>query len=343
MKNYTRTIIVFALIAGIFTSCVSPRLLEDEKKKRASCEEERDILRTSRKDLETANTELTSNNETYKKQIFGLTTDTTVIGTTLRKMKMQYDKINELNDELLRKQKQRNMDNASETRKLLSELQAAQNDLQMREDKLKDMERALDLKKKNLEELQVALKGKDSELERKNKRLLELEDILNKKDAAVLALKNNITQALKGYEGKGLKIHEKNGKVYVSLDEKLLFKSGKWNVDPKGQKALKDLAKVLATNSDINIMIEGHTDDVAYNGTSGISDNWDLSVKRATSIVKILLTNKDIEPSRIIAAGRGEFLPLDDAKTKLARQTNRRTEIILTPKLDELFKMLENN
>ena len=213
MKNYTRTIIVFALIAGIFSSCVSPRLLEDEKKKRVACEEERDSLRMSRKDLEIANTELKSTNQTYKKQIFGLTTDTTVIGTSLRKMKMQYDKINKLNDELLRKQKQRNMNNAAETRKLLAELQAAQEDLQIREDKLKDMERAMDLKKKNLEELQATIRGKDAELESKNKRLIELEDILSKKDSAVLALKNKITQALKGYEGQGLQIHEKRRKL----------------------------------------------------------------------------------------------------------------------------------
>jgi len=336
MKKYLKLITVIALLSSTMYSCVSPRLLEDEKKKRENCETVRDSLKTQNKDLIVANTELKSNNEAYKKQISGLVTDTTVIGTSLRKMKLQYDKINKLNDELLRKQKQRNLNNAAETRKLLAELQAAQEDLQMREDKLKEAELSLNAKKENIDKL-------TSELENKNKKLIELQNILNKKDSAVAALKNKVTDALVGFEGKGLKVHEKNGKIYVSLEEKLLFKSGKWTVDPKGQKAIEELGKVLAKNKDINVMIEGHTDDVPYKGSGQIKDNWDLSVKRSTEIVKILLNNKDIDPSRIIAAGRSSYVPIDPAKTKEARRKNRRTEIILTPKLNELFKMLENN
>jgi chemotaxis protein MotB len=112
-------------------------------------------------------------------------------------------------------------------------------------------------------------------------------------------------------------------------------------VDPKGQKALNKLGGVLVENPDINVMIEGHTDNVPYNGSTGINDNWDLSVKRSTAIVKILLNNKDLDPVRIIAAGRGEFLPIDHTGTKEGRAKNRRTEIILTPKWDEVFKALE--
>ncbi len=336
MKKYVKLIIAITLLTSTMYSCVSPRLLEDEKNKRKKCETVRDSLEKQNKDLIVANTELKSNNETYKKRISGLITDTTVIGTSLRKMKLQYDKINKLNDELLRKQKQRNLNNAAETRKLLAELQAAQEDLQMREDKLKEAENKLNEKKKSLDNLK-------SELDNKNKKLIELQQILSQKDSAVANLKRKVTDALVGFEGKGLKVHEKNGKIYVSLEEKLLFKSGKWDVGPKGQKAIEELGKVLAKNKDINIMIEGHTDDVPYKGSGQIKDNWDLSAKRSTQIVKLLLKNKDIDPSRIIAAGRGEFVPIDPAKTKEARRKNRRTEIILTPKLNELFKMLENN
>jgi len=172
---------------------------------------------------------------------------------------------------------------------------------------------------------------------------IELQNILEQKEQAVEDLKNDVMDALIGFSDEGLTVHEKDGKVYVSMEEKLLFKTGKWDVDPKGKQALMDLSRLLADNPDINIMVEGHTDDVPYNGSGGISDNWDLSVKRATAIVKILLQNKSLDPTRLIASGRGEHLPVDDQKTTEARRKNRRTEIILTPKLDELFEILEAN
>ena len=157
------------------------------------------------------------------------------------------------------------------------------------------------------------------------------------------ALKDKVSKALLGFENNGLTITEKNGKVYVSLDESLLFASGSVNVDPKGVDALKKLAEVLGNNKDVNVLIEGHTDDVPLSGKGKIKDNWDLSVLRATSIVKILLTDSGIDAKRLTPAGRGEFLPLDIADTPEARTKNRRTEIILTPRLDELFEILENN
>jgi chemotaxis protein MotB len=266
-----------------------------------------------------------------------------VMGISLRKITDQYDKINSLNDELMKKMKQRNIENSEETKNLLNELQLAKEDLQKKQDELTELEKSLQLKKKNLEELRQELDEKNKQLELKNTRLLELERILFTKDSIVKDLKNKVVQALTGFEGDGLTIEQKNGKVYVSLEEKLLFKSGKWDVDPKGQSALKKLATVLEKNAEINVMIEGHTDDLAYKGSGGVDDNWDLSVKRATAIVKILLKDSNIDPKRITAAGHGEFLPIDPAKTAEARAKNRRTEIILTPKLDKLFQILETN
>jgi chemotaxis protein MotB len=125
------------------------------------------------------------------------------------------------------------------------------------------------------------------------------------------------------------------------MEENLLFATGSTTVQPKGVEALKKLAKVLDQNSDINIMVEGHTDDQPMNGKGEIKDNWDLSVMRATSVTKIILNGSDIDPKRITAAGRGEYFPIDPAKTADARKKNRRTEIILTPKLDELLKVLD--
>ena len=167
--------------------------------------------------------------------------------------------------------------------------------------------------------------------------------ILKKKDQAAADLRKKLSDALIGFENKGLTITQKNGKVYVSLDESLLFASGKTNVEAKGVEALKHVAKVLEQNADINVMVEGHTDDVAMKGTGDIKDNWDLSVMRATSVTKILLGSAKIDGKRITSAGRGEYFPLENAKTPEARKKNRRTEIILTPKLDELLKVLGSN
>ena len=181
------------------------------------------------------------------------------------------------------------------------------------------------------------------ELKKREIRVNELEEILKNKDKAVADLRKKLSDALFNFENKGLTITQKNGKVYVSLDESLLFASGKINVENKGIEALKNVAKVLEQNSDINVVVEGHTDDVPMKGAGEIKDNWDLSVMRATSVTKIMLDNAKIDAQRITSAGRGEFAPLDNSKTAEARKKNRRTEIILTPKLDELLKVLGDN
>jgi chemotaxis protein MotB len=225
---------------------------------------------------------------------------------------------------------------ASDNAKLSGDLQLTKEQLLKKEDELKTLETRLNKQKNELDELSVALKQRE-------KRVNELEDILKKKDQAAADLRKKLSDALLGFENKGLTITQKNGKVYVSLDESLLFASGKTNVEARGVEALKSVAKVLEANTDINVMVEGHTDDVPMKGAGEIKDNWDLSVMRATSVTKIMLNNAKIDGERITSAGRGEFFPLDPAKTADARKKNRRTEIILTPKLDELLKVLENN
>jgi chemotaxis protein MotB len=182
-----------------------------------------------------------------------------------------------------------------------------------------------------------------SDLKSREQRLQELEKILTDKDKAVNDLKTKVNNALLSFKGSDLSVDVRNGKVYVSLSEKLLFKSGSYTVDPKGVAALKKLASVLKEQNDINVTVEGHTDDVPFaKGTGSISDNWELSALRATSIVKVLV-GEGAPAARLTAAGRGEFIPVAEGKTAEARQKNRRSEIILTPKLDELFKVLEGN
>lgn len=196
------------------------------------------------------------------------------------------------------------------------------------------------------EELELA-RQKNQELSQnlneREKRVNELEQVLEEKDRAVNKLRKSVSDALLNFKENDLTIQVKNGKVYVSLAEQLLFKSGSVAVDPKGVNALKQLAGVLKENKEIQIMVEGHTDNVPLGRQSQyMKNNWDLSVMRATSIVDIL-TNAGVQPERVTAAGKGEFAPLASNDSAEDRAKNRRTEIILTPKLDELFKILEAN
>ena len=155
------------------------------------------------------------------------------------------------------------------------------------------------------------------------------------------ALKQSISKALIGLEGEGLTIEQRNGKVYISLEEDLLFASGKYEVNSGGIAALNKLATALASQKDLEILVEGHTDSIPLSGSGLIKDNWDLSVMRATNVVKVLLKNPSLDPLQLTAAGRAEFIPLATNKTKEGRSANRRIEMILSPNLDDLFKLLE--
>nr|HPR61385.1 OmpA family protein [Prolixibacteraceae bacterium] len=239
---------------------------------------------------------------------------------------------------------------SEEISKLLSELQIYQNNLQERKDRVRKAEELLAQQQEQLKQAQKTLAEKEQKLSEseaiqaeQQARLMELQDALDKQKQAVADLRSKLNNALMGFYDQGLSVYEKNGKVYVSLEENLLFKTGSYNLDPKGQEALKSLSGVLAGNPQINIMVEGHTDDVPLSGSGQIKDNWDLSVMRATAVTKIILQNAQIDPKRITAAGRGEYFPLDEAKTPEARRKNRRTEIILTPNLSEVFDIIQAN
>ena len=170
-------------------------------------------------------------------------------------------------------------------------------------------------------------------------RLKKLENIIQSQRDLMNNLKNSISEALVNYESDELSIYQKDGNIYVSLQEKLLFKSGSDVVDPKGKEALKTLAQVLNTTKDINVVIEGHTDNVPIK-TNQYKDNWDLSTARATTIVRILTKDNGFDETRITASGRGQFHPVQTNETEAGRAGNRRTEVILSPKLEELYKLL---
>ncbi len=247
--------------------------------------------------------------------------------TEIAQLDRKYADLQSTHDALLR-------GNARETRRLLNELQSTQEDLTVKEQMLRELEANVAGQRQDVNRLQA-------ELEARNARLMEMEEMLYQKDRILDDLREKVADALMGFEGQGLTVTRRDGKVYVSMDEKLLFQSGSTVVDPNGVRALKQLAQVLARNPEIKIMIEGHTDDVPFRKGSSIKDNWDLSVMRATSIVRILLEGSGIDPLRLTVAGRGEFMPVDAAKTPEARRKNRRTEIILSPDLSEVFRILE--
>lgn len=332
LKSNLLVLIVFAA----FTACVPTKQFEDLQLKSNKCEEELELTKEDYKNLEISNTELKSKAEIAERKLAELDEESLDCKNKSKTFELKYDKLNRQYTDLQQTQDQLLTGNISETKKLLEELQNTQSNIIEKEDQLRKLEDNLRLEQNNLDKYKV-------ELDEKTKRLAELEAILYKKDSVVNALKETVSNALMGFVDMGLIVEMKNGKVYVSLDEQLLFKSGSTVVDPKGVSALKNLADVLAINADINIMVEGHTDDVSLNPSASTKDNWDLSVKRATAIVRILMSNNKISGERIIAAGRSKYHPIIDSKAPDARKKNRRTEIILTPKLDELFQILENN
>ena len=330
-----KKIIVLGLIAAL-SACVPQRLLEESKSKQQECEKELAAIKKTAQENETKLAELNEQYEKNAKALGGLQRDTSIIGSNYRNLTSKYDKLNMLNEQLMDRLNKLLSGSEKDNAKLSSDLQLTQEQLLKKQDELKALELKLNKQQQELDALAAELKKREA-------RVAELEDILKKKDQAANDLKKKLSDALYNFENKGLTITQKNGKVYVSMDESLLFASGKTNVEPKGIEALKNVAKVLEQNTDINVMVEGHTDDVPMKGAGEIKDNWDLSVMRATSVTKIMLTGSKIEANRITAAGRGEFFPLDAAKTAEARKKNRRTEIILTPKLDELLKVLGDN
>ncbi|RFZ83254.1 hypothetical protein DYU05_14040 [Mucilaginibacter terrenus] len=177
-------------------------------------------------------------------------------------------------------------------------------------------------------------------LKKREARLKEVEEILRKRDEATNALKDKLQKALLGFQQSGLTVDIRNGKVYVSLTDKLLFPSGSIVIDEKGKQALKSLAGVLNKEADINIAVEGHTDNKKIKNLGQIKDNWDLSVLRATSVTRYLTEVENVDPKRLTATGKSEFQPIEQGETADALAKNRRIEIVLTPKLDELYNLI---
>ncbi|MBA2613437.1 MAG: OmpA family protein [Bacteroidetes bacterium] len=205
---------------------------------------------------------------------------------------------------------------------------------------LKENYNVLNIKYNNLRQTSGSELNKlNEDLDKKQLRLRELESILRKQDSILSVLNASVKNALLGFNPDELTVEMKNGKVYVSMSDKLLFKSGDATVEVKGKEALKKLAEVLNKNADVSIAIEGHTDNVPIK-TAIYKDNWDLSAARATNVVRLLTNEYTMDAHRLTASGKGEYFPVADNNTAEGKAKNRRTEIVLSPKLDALMKLI---
>ncbi len=301
----------------LISSCVSSKIYEDLKGKYDNLKTENESLMSQLDGKEGKGENYTLNQ--IKKEVEKLTSENSRLKMDLEASKNNYDRLKTSYDALEKNSSTSLSENLELNRKLLEQLEAKGKELLA--------------ESKRLEQLQ-------KDLASRSKRVEELENIIASKDAKMKALKDAISAALTNFEGNGLTVEQRDGKVYVSMENKLLFESGSWAVNPRGKEAVLQLGKVLAKNSEIAVLIEGHTDNVAFGGNGPLKDNWDLSTKRATAIVSILTTNKEILKENLTAAGRGEYSPIDSNKTSKGKAKNRRIEVILTPKLDEISKLL---
>ena len=324
--------LIYLLIAS-FAACVPQRQFQDLEANYNKSVAENKALKEKSMDSEAKYTEAAAELATLKKTADAMKVDTLVMGNALRRLTGNYDQLDKTYRELLDVNERVSRGNSADAEKLRKKYEEALDQLHAKEDAANKLQSELSRKEQSL----AALEG---EIAQREKKMREMQSILNRKDSVVRELKNKLSAALLGFENNGLTIRQQDGKVYVSLENQLLFKSGSYDVDEKGKDALKKLAKVLEQNPDINVTVEGHTDTDKYGSTGTLKDNWDLSVMRATQIVKLLLASANIESKRLTAAGRGEHLPIDPSNSEAAKKKNRRTEIILTPKLDELFNLL---
>ena len=316
-----RKIALACVVLSLTTSCVSKKIYQDLENKYADLKKENNalsdengVLKTDKNQLELDKNKLQSEFDKLKAERDKLASDYAATKKNLDNLKASYSALEKDSNDALEA-------NINKNRQLLAQLEAKEKALAAEQERLNKLKK---------------------DLEASSSRLADLEKMIADKEALMNKLKETLSKSLKAFEGKGLTVENRNGKVYVSMENKLLFESGSWTVGTEGKKAVKLVGDVLGQNPDISVLIEGHTDNDKITGTigGGVENNWDLSTKRATAIVNILSENKAIDKKNLTAAGRGEYMPLMSNDTAEGKAKNRRIEIILTPKLDEISKLM---
>jgi chemotaxis protein MotB len=317
-SHSARTLVAcVASLAIILSGCVTARQYDELRSDQTGLLVENEDLAKRNQALDLKDEEQSSQIDQLERRMGNLVMDTTSMGTSLRRLRSQYDKLNELNELLSQRSDRLRSEVSDENRTLLTELQDMRIALQLQEDSLFQLER---------------------DLRSREARVNELQSLVDAQSQASRLLKERLASALFAFRDKGLKVEERDGKVYVSLAAKLLFPSGSTTVDPEGVKALTDLAHAIESETEFEVVVEGHTDDVAFTSPVSPKNNWELSVLRATAVVEILTANSSIAPTLLSASGRSEFHPVNPED----RDSNRRIEVILAPKLDQLFDLLED-
>jgi chemotaxis protein MotB len=312
-----RSALLLFLAFSLFTACVPGRKYEESQTRLKAAEASASAAEARSIEAVTALTEMQVKHDALSKELDALKADTAVMGAEHRAFEKKYGLLNQLNNELLDKYTKLMEGDRSENRKLLTDLETVRLRLMGKEDSLNTLGLSLADREAKLAELQAELAAKDQ---------------------AMKGLKDRVSKALTGFEGKGLTVEQRNGKIYVSLENKLLFPSGSTVVDQQGRDALQKLAKAIENEKDLNILVEGHTDTDKVLPGAPYKDNWDLSVMRATSVVRILQEGSKLDPKSVTAGGRGEYVPVDPAD----KSRNRRIEIILSPDLSELYKLVKD-
>jgi len=323
MKNLF-SLLPFFIVLLLLSACVPAKKYKDLLEREKVCSEELAKFKKSSGEYEALSKDLQTKFANASRDLAKLIQDTTALGSKYRLLLRDYNIIDGEYKSLQKSfDKLKNL-SARETAELQNQLEAKNNELQIKEDALLKLDQELKEKQRLLIE--------------REKRVNELEEAIRKKEAAVQLLKAKVANALRGFENQGLSVVQKNGKIYVSLEAKLLFKSGSTFVEEEGVRALVELGKALESEKDLEIIVEGHTDTDKLNSSVSPKNNWELSVLRATSVVQILLNNSSMTPSQIMAGGRGEFLPIDESD----KAKNRRIEVIISPNLNELFEIISN-
>ncbi|MBP5548405.1 MAG: OmpA family protein [Bacteroidales bacterium] len=326
-----KSIILIGLSTLCLTSCVTLGKYEAMESRNAQLRREYNTAQSELSDLREENADLQRQNQSLNTRITDLNDirnrqndSILLLIRDMANLKLGYDTVIENYNQRITGQDQ--------------DLTRTNNLLAARTKELNDKEAAFKAKEEDFYKKENELIARQNELEKKE---ADARKALKAKENELENLRSKLNNALVGFSDKGLNVETRDGKVYVSMESKLLFPSASWTVSKEGVEALKTLAKILEQNTDLNIMVEGHTDNAAYKGTTAVKDNWDLSVMRATSIVKLLLKyGPQIDPSRIEASGHGEFAPKAPNDTPANKALNRRTEIILTPKMTDILNII---
>ncbi|MBM3428420.1 MAG: hypothetical protein FJX95_06530 [Bacteroidetes bacterium] len=318
MKMKSTKFLLGVALSVAFVACVPKKKFTELTDKKQKADQEIEQLRNLNEKTEANNKECTTNLNTAKKEIAKLSQDTTKYGKENRNLRDQVDNLSTLNDTLSQKMNTLLVASSKENKLLLEELRRKEAALKVKENEVKEKENAIAEREAKLQDLQRMMAAKDS---------------------AAQALRAKLTKALEAFKNKGLTVTERDGKVYVSMEAKLLFASGSTAVDTKGREALLEISQALQDENEVEIIVEGHTDTDKLNSSAIPRDNWELSVLRATEVVKIMSENSTVKPEILSAAGRSEYHPVDaNDKSK-----NRRIEIIIQPSMKEIYQWIEKN